>query len=87
MTDSIAEDPFKAIVWDNLEAGVLAWIFAEAPYLAWGPLRWIVTEVVTLVMDKAYELGKKAWNWEKVEFLVDLHRSQYEKAALHLKVV
>lgn len=80
-------DLFKDLAWDSLVNALLMWLFAQAPWLAWGPLRLVTTFVITHLTDKLYSLLDGAADMTRIVFRNEAHQREYERASVRLKIL
>lgn len=80
-------DLFKGLVWDNLIKAAIGRLFAAAPWLAWGPLGWLSSFVITYVADLVYEELQKFVDLQFIAFRNAELRDAYSAAANSLKTI
>jgi len=51
------DDRLKKTIVQLLSSQIVKYALFKAPYLAWGPLPWFISQVVTRVLKKAIEFG------------------------------
>lgn len=62
-------DLFKSLVWDTAVKALLNQVlFKAVPWLGWGPLGFIVTQIVVLITDRLYVVLKLAIDFQVIAF-------------------
>jgi len=51
------QDQIKSTVINLITNQILKYAILKAPYLGWGPMGWITTQIVSRVITKAVEFG------------------------------
>lgn len=82
-----AESIFKSLLWDTTVEGLLAHIYASAPWLTLWPLKQVTSGLVTLATDKFYSILKTFVDVETISFVNAEHAKAYDSASLKLKVI
>lgn len=80
-------DAFKDLVWDNLVKAAISELFTAAPYLAWGPVGWVVSFTLTYFAGKLYGAIVLAVSLEATVIKNEALRSAYDKAQVTLKII
>jgi hypothetical protein len=78
-------DLFKSLVWDWMVKAALGRLFAAAPFLAWGPIGWIVTAVVDRYTGELYDLLHEFIDFKVIAFRNVELRDAFITAELKLK--
>lgn len=81
------EGLFKALVWDALVKAAIARLFAAVPFLAWGPVGFLVSHLLTKFADKLFEAASMAIAMEKIILTNEAHLKEYERASVKLKII
>jgi len=82
-----AERLFKTLVWDNLISAALVALFAGASWLAWPPMRQIITGVVLKTADWLFKNFKLVVDLEAIAFLNHEHEVAYNSAYVGLREI
>lgn len=75
-------DTFKDLVFDPLVNGAISKLLARAAWLSWGPVAFIVTQVVTLVANFLYKEFRELVNIGTIKLMNAEHQMAYEKASV-----
>jgi hypothetical protein len=78
---------FKDLVWNAAVDLALAALFLEAPYLAWPPLKQMISGVVRLGTDKIFGIMSMTIDLGAVVLINAEHRRQYDRAYAELYIV
>lgn len=78
-------DTFKSLVFDQLVRAAIASIVGLAPWLAYGPVSFLITRVVTYVCDRLYDELAEAVNFEMILLKNSAYHKEYLKAHIELR--
>lgn len=78
-------DLFKDLIFDPLVKLAIGQIVGLAPFLSFGPVAFIVGQVVTYVAGKLYELLKDTINLEVILINNAAHHAAFVSASIDLK--
>lgn len=81
--DKVA-DLFKDLVFDHLVKAAIAQVVGLAPFLAWGPVSFIVGKVITYVASLLYEHLRLAINFQVILLNNELHHKAFVEASYSL---
>ena len=73
-----AEDIFKEIVWDNFVTAALVSLKINV---------WPLNSIVRIITDKFYEFFRTSFDIQTIAFLNSVHKAEFEKAVITLKVI
>lgn len=73
-------DVFKELVFDQLVKNIIAKIVGLAPFLAWGPIAFIVTKVVTYLAGMVYDELKDAVNMKYIMLKNERYHAEFVAA-------
>jgi len=80
-------DTFKSLVFDELVKAAIAKIISQAAFLAWGPVAYIVGQVVTYVAGVLYEYMSDVINLEVILLKNSAYHAAYIEAHFRLQKV
>lgn len=80
-----ALDTFKELVFDALVRLLISRIIALAGWLSFGPVSFIISQVVTYVANQLYELLRDQINFQYIMLRNDKFHAEYVKASLELQ--
>lgn len=78
---------FKQLIWDQLIAALIKRLFAEIPFLAWGPVGIIVKWLIMTLGDKIFEAVKLQIQLEAIVLRNAAHQKAFEQAATNLRII
>lgn len=81
------EDLFKSLVWDLILKAVIDAICAAVPLLAFPPVKWILSFLITKFTDQFYEAVKLQIDMQSIIIKNAEHLSAYNKASATLKII
>jgi hypothetical protein len=80
-------DVFQSLVWDELVKLAITQIVGLAPFLAWGPISFIVGKVVTYIAGVLYEALKETINFQVIILKHEAHHKAFVTAQLALRSI
>lgn len=80
-------DTFKTLVWDLWVKALIAYVLGLAPWLAFGPVSFIVTRAITWITDRLYVFVRDGINLNLIMLNNELHHSAYISASRDLQIV
>lgn len=81
------EEIFKSLFWDVVVSAALKQLFAAVPFLAWGPVGWLVEIIVRYVGDWIYEGVDEYIDLQVIAFKKLEHAREYARLTVNLKNV
>jgi hypothetical protein len=81
------DDLFKDLVWDSLVKAALAELFLIAPWLAWGPVGFVVSFIAQHFSDQLYKTLSLAVQMEAIVIKNEEHKRAFDRASVKLKVM
>lgn len=82
-----ALDVFKSLVFDQLTKAAIAQILGLSPFLAWGPIAYIIGQAVVYVGDVIYNQLKDAVNLEVILIKNEAFHKAYVNASLSISKI
>lgn len=82
-----ALDTFKGLVFDELVKLLISRVLGMAGWLAWGPVAFIVTKVITWVAEALYDALKEAVNFQVIILKNAAHQRAFAKATMELQSI
>lgn len=81
----VISDIFKALIWDTLLTAAINALFKAVPFLAWGPLGFVVSAVIRWVGNKVFEGVDEYIDLQTIAFKKLELAQEYAKHAIELK--
>lgn len=82
-----ASDIFKSLVWNSLVKAATNALFAAVPFLAWGPVGWLVNIIITKFADFLFAQAKEFIIFEAIQFRNKELQSKFDLASVELKLI
>ncbi len=80
-------DIFKALFWDNAIQALLEALFQAVPFLGWGPIGWLVTQIAVRAGDALFAVIRVTGNIAAIPIINEEHKKAYDRASANLQII
>lgn len=80
-------DFFRILIWDLIVSRAIERLFTAVPFLGWGPIGYVVSSLIKLFANMAYDTSKQMLQFESIKFKNKEHEKNFNRQFIKLKLL